>query len=135
VVLATDYPFLDVIWTMFVFFFWATWVCAVFGILSDIFRRHDTSSWAKAGWVFFVIAFPLVGGLVYLGVNGKGMAERNTKVAQVAQPQVDGHVRSVASSGGPADEIDKAKRLLDTGAINADEFAAIKRTALASGAA
>jgi hypothetical protein len=135
VVVAADYPFLDVLWTMLIFFLWVIWFWILIGIISDIFRRHDISGWSKALWCIFVIFLPLLGVLVYVGVNGKGMAERNTKSAQAAQTQMDDYVRSVATSGGAAAEIEKAKQLLDSGAIDAEEYAALKQKALAAGAA
>lgn len=134
-VVAADYPFLDVLWTMLVFFLWVIWFWILIGIISDIFRRHDIGGWSKALWCLFVIFLPLLGVLVYVGVNGKGMAERNTKSAQAAQTQMDDYVRSVATSGGAAAEIEKAKQLLDSGAIDAEEYAALKQKALAAGAA
>jgi hypothetical protein len=134
VLAAADYPFLDVLWTMLVFFLWVIWFWTLIGIIGDIFRRHDASGWAKAAWLFFVIFLPILGVLVYLGVNGKEMAERSARASQSAQTQVDDYVRSVAG-GGTAAEIEKAKQLLDTGAIDADEYTALKRKALAAGAA
>jgi hypothetical protein len=135
VVVAADYPFLDVLWTMLVFFLWVIWFWILISIIGDIFRRHDISGWSKALWCLFVIFLPFLGVLVYVGVNGKGMAERNAKSAQAAQTQMDDYVRSVATSGGAAAEIEKAKQLLDSGAIDAEEYAALKQKALAAGAA
>ena len=75
-VLAADYPFLDVFWTMILFFSWVVWIWMMILILSDIFRRHDISGWAKAAWIVFMIILPFIGVLVYLIAHGKGMAER-----------------------------------------------------------
>jgi hypothetical protein len=135
VVVAADYPFLDVLWTMLIFFLWVIWFWILIVVIGDIFRRHDTSGWGKAAWCLFVIFLPLLGVLIYVGVNGKGMSERQVKDTQKAQAQMDDYVRSVASSGGAAAEIEKAKQLLDSGAISADEYAALKQKALATGAA
>jgi Phospholipase_D-nuclease N-terminal/Short C-terminal domain len=135
VVVAADYPFLDVLWTMLIFFLWVIWFWILIVVIGDIFRRQDTSGWGKAAWCLFVIFLPLLGVLIYVGVNGKGMSERQVKDTQKAQAQMDDYVRSVASSGGAAAEIEKAKQLLDSGAISADEYAALKQKALATGAA
>jgi Phospholipase_D-nuclease N-terminal len=137
VVVAADYPFLDVLWTMLIFFLWVIWFWILIGIIGDIFRRHDISGWSKALWVLFVIFLPLLGVLIYVGVNGKGMADRNAASQQTARTEMDDYVRSVAASGsgGATAEIERAKQLLDTGAIDADEYAAIKRKALAAPAA
>jgi hypothetical protein len=130
---ASDYPFLDVFWTMIIFFLWVIWIWFLIAILSDVFRRHDIGGGSKALWCVFIIFLPFLGALVYVIANGQGMAERNVKDAKVAREQTDDYIRSVA--GGPAGEIEKAKQLLDSGAISADEYAALKAKALAGGAA
>jgi hypothetical protein len=84
-------------------------------------------------WCIFIIFLPFLGALIYLIANGQGMAERNVKEVQTAQKQTDEYIRSVA--GGPAGEIEKAKQLLDSGAISSDEYAALKARALAGGTA
>lgn len=129
---ASDYPFLDVFWTMIIFFLWVIWIWVLIVVLMDVFRRHDTSGWAKAAWVFFIIFVPLLGVLTYLIVNGQGMSERNVKDARQAQTQMDDYVRSVASTSGAAGEIEKAKQLLDSGAIDQQEYDALKQKALAT---
>ncbi len=132
---AASYPFLDVLWTMIVFFAWVIWFWMLIVIFGDIFRRRDIGGWSKAAWSLFVIVLPFLGVLVYLGVNGKGMTDRNVEQAQAAQQQTDQYIRSVSGGGGAAAEIEKAKALLDTGAIDANEYEALKRRALAAGAA
>jgi uncharacterized membrane protein YhaH (DUF805 family) len=62
----TDYPFLDIMWTMFIFFAWLIWIALLVMVLADNFRREDHSGWAKAGWTLFVIFVPLIGVLVYM---------------------------------------------------------------------
>ena len=64
--LAADYPFMDIMWTMFIFFAWVIWIWLLIMILADNFRRTDISGWAKAGWTLFVIFLPLLGVLVYM---------------------------------------------------------------------
>ena len=127
---AADYPFLSVLWTMLIFFAWVIWFWILITVLADVFRRHDIGGGAKVMWTLFVIFLPLLGVLVYLGSQGKSMAERNVRDAQAAQAATDDYIRNVA--GGTAAEIDKAKQLLDSGAISQEEFEAIKRKALAS---
>jgi len=132
---ASDYPFLDVFWTMLIFFLWVIWIWFLIIILTDVFRRHDIGGGKKAVWCLFIIFLPFIGALSYLIVNGQGMSERRVKETQQAREQMDDYVRSVAASGGTAGEIEKAKQLLDSGAINADEYAALKAKALAGGTA
>jgi phospholipase D-like protein/putative oligomerization/nucleic acid binding protein len=132
---ASDYPFLDIFWTMLIFFLWVIWIWFLIIILSDIFRRHDIGGGKKALWCVFIIFVPFLGALIYLIANGQGMAERRTKDEQQAQSQMDDYIRSAARSGGAAGDIEKAKQLLDTGAITQDEYAALKAKALAGGSA
>lgn len=120
----------DLLWSFFVFFAWIIFFWLLFIVFGDLFRRHDVSGWGKAGWTIFVILLPYLGVLVYLIANGKGMAERNAKDVQAAQSQTDSYIRSVA--GGSADQIAKAKELLDSGAITQAEFDQLKAKALAT---
>ena len=127
--LAADYPFLDVLWTMIIFFCWVAWIWIVITVFMDLFRRHDIGGWAKAGWVVFVIVLPFLGVLVYLIAQDNGMRERRMTEARDQKQAFDQYVRETA--GGTAGEIAKAKELLDSGAIDQAEFDQIKRRALA----
>ena len=127
--LATDYPFLNILWTMIIFFAWVIWIWIAITVLIDVFRRHDIGGWSKTGWVILVIVVPFLGVLLYLLTNHDGMAKRNVKQAEAQKAQFDQYVRETA--GGSAGEIAKAKELLDSGAISQDEFDQIKRKALA----
>ena len=129
--LAADYPFLDILWTMLIFFAWVIWFWLLITVFADLFRRHDIGGGMKTLWIIFVILLPFLGVFIYLISQGKSMAERNVKGMQAQQAQMDAHIKSVASSGGAADEIDKAKKLLDSGAITQAEYDAIKAKALA----
>jgi general stress protein CsbA len=129
-VFAADYPFLDVLWTMVIFFCWVAWIWIMVLILSDLFRR-DVSGWYKALWVVVLIILPFLGTLIYLIANGKGMTERRVADVQASQAQFDSYVRDVAAKSGPAAEIEKAKALLDAGTINQAEYDALKAKALA----
>lgn len=131
-VFASDYPFLDVLWTMLVFFGWVIWFWLLITVFSDLFRRHDIGGWGKAGWVLLCIVLPFLGVLIYLIAQGQHMAERNVKQAQKYQQEVDTRIREVAGTS-PTAEIENAKRLLDSGAITQEEFTAIKAKALAAG--
>jgi hypothetical protein len=128
-VFAADYPFLEVMWTMLVFFLWVVWFWLLFTVFADVFRRDDLSGWGKAGWLIFVIVLPFLGVFVYLVSQNDGMTKRNLERASAQRAQFDEHVRA-AAGGGAAGEIAKAKELLDNGAISQEEFDAIKRKAL-----
>jgi len=131
-VIAADYPFLNILWSMIIFFAWVIWIWMMIVILTDVFRRDDIGGWAKAAWIVFLIVLPFLGVLVYLISQHDKMAERRLKDARAQQAVVDEHIKAVAGSEGPATEIANAKKLLDSGAINEAEFAQIKRQALAA---
>ena len=130
--LATQYPFLSVMWTLIVIFAWIIWFWLLITVFADLFRRHDCSGWAKAGWIIFVIVLPFLGVLIYLIAESKGMAERNTQQAQAAQSEFDSYVKTVATQSDPTEQIAKGKQLLDSGAITQAEFDSLKAKALAS---
>jgi Short C-terminal domain/Phospholipase_D-nuclease N-terminal len=129
--LAADYPFLDVMWTMLAFFLWILWFWLLFAVWTDVFRRDDISGGGKAGWLIFTFFLPFLGAFVYLISQGQGMTTRNVERARAERAQLDEYVRDTAGGGGTAAEIEKAKALLDSGALTQDEFDAIKRKALA----
>jgi hypothetical protein len=130
VVLAADYPFMDVFWTMILFFCWVAWIWMLILIFSDVFRR-DISGWAKAAWCLFVLVLPFLGAFVYLIAEGKGMTERRVHDVQVSQANLDQRIRTVTADGGSAVEIERAKQLLESGTINQTEFERLKAKALA----
>ncbi len=128
VLIAADYPFLDVFWTILIFFFWVIWIWIVIQVLIDVFRRHDIGGFTKALWVIFVVILPWLGVLIYLIVEHDGMRDRSMQQAQAQKAEFDDYVRDTA--GGSADEIAKAKALLDQGTITQAEFDAIKAKAV-----
>jgi Short C-terminal domain/Phospholipase_D-nuclease N-terminal len=130
--LAASYPFLDVIWTMFIFFLWIIWFWLLFTVFIDIFRRHDISGGKKTLWLIFVIILPYLGVFIYLITQNEGITQRNVDRAQASKAQFDDYVRTTAGSGGPAAEIERAKGLLDSGAITQAEFDSIKQKALST---
>ena len=127
-----DYPFFGVLWSMLVFFVWVAWFMLLFRIIGDIFRRRDIGGGAKTLWLIFTLFLPFLGVFVYLIANNDEMAQRDLERHQAAQAQFNDYVQQAAGSGGTAAEIDKAKQLLDSGAITESEFAAIKAKALAT---
>jgi len=130
--LLASYPFLSVFWTMCIFFLFVIWIMILFRVFADIFRRHDVGGGTKTLWVIFVIIAPFLGVLIYLLTQNEGMTQRVLERAQAQQAQMDSYVQSVAGSGGgAAGEIERAKGLLDSGAITDAEFNAIKAKALA----
>jgi hypothetical protein len=129
--IASSYPFLEIFWTMLIFFCFVIWIWILIVVFSDIFRRHDIGGGAKAAWIFFVIILPYLGVFVYLIAEHKGMTERTVKQAEAQQAQMDQYVRSVAGGSDPTQQIANAKQLLDKGTITQAEFDQIKQQALA----
>jgi hypothetical protein len=129
--IADDYPLLSVFWTILLVFAWVAWIWMVITVLGDVFRRRDIGGWGKAAWSVFIIVLPFLGVLIYLIAQSDGMAERNASQQRHAQAELDDYVRSVADGGGAAAEIDKANKLLQSGAITDSEYSAIKTKALA----
>ena len=128
--IASSYPFLDILWTTLIFFAWVLFIWIAITIFIDIFRRHDISGLAKAGWVILIVILPWIGILIYMIANHQGMADRRLQEVQASQQQFDDYVRATAAQGGAADQIEKAKQLLDNGTISQAEFDSIKAKAL-----
>ena len=130
-ILATSYPLLEVFWTILIFFGFVIWIWILFTVLADIFRRHDIGGGLKVLWIILVVVLPYLGVFIYLIAEHNGMTERAVKSQERSKGEMDEYVRSVAGPGDPAEQIAKAKGLLDSGAIDQAEFDAIKQKALA----
>jgi hypothetical protein len=129
--LATSYPFLEVFWTILIFFAFFIWIWLLFTVFADVFRRGDISGWAKVAWIIVIIVLPYFGVFVYLISEHTGMTERTIQQQEAAKSQMDQYVKSVAAEGDPTEQIAKAKALLDQGTISQAEFDQIKQKALA----
>jgi hypothetical protein len=129
--IASSYPFAGVLETFLVIALWVIWFWILITIFSDLFRRRDIGGGAKVLWFIFVIILPYLGVFIYLIVNHNGMMDRNESAIKQQQASMDDYVRSVAAQGSdPAEQISKAKQLLDSGAITQAEFDTIKAKAL-----
>ena len=125
-----DFTFIDALWSMLVLFAWVIWFWILITILSDVFRRDDIGGGAKVLWTIFLIVLPFLGVFIYLLTQNEGMAARRRREVEAAQGQFNDYVRSLA--GGSASEIEKAKQLLDSGAITQSEYEELKAKALGS---
>lgn len=121
----------DTIWWFFTVFVFIAYLMALFSIIGDLFRDRQLNGFAKAIWLIFLVFLPFLTALIYLVVRGRGMGERSARQADEARAAADAYVRSVAGRN-PATEIAEAKRLLDAGAISADEYERLKASALGS---
>lgn len=117
--------FWDFVWMFLTIFVFIVYLFVIFAIIGDLFRDHKMSGWAKALWIIFLIIVPFLTALIYLIARGGGMAQRQQAAAEAAQLQANAFIRNAAASS-PADEIAKAKSLLDAGTISQAEFDALK---------
>ena len=129
--IAADYPFLDVFWTILVFFAWLAWIWIAVTCFIDIFRRHDIGGWHKAVWVIFVVVLPWLGVLVYLIARGGSMQERAQQQAQQADADARAYIQDAAGAPNTADQLTKLADLRDRGVITAGEFEREKAKILA----
>ena len=127
---AASYPFLDVLWSMVIFFMFFIWIMILVKVFADLFRRRDIDGGLKVAWFAFVIVLPFLGVFVYLLSQGHKMADRDMEQMQTVKAQNDAYIKSVAGSSA-ADQITQAKQLLDSGAITQAEFDTMKAKALA----
>ena len=122
----------EFLWSLLVIFFFVIYFMMLFQVIVDIFRRDDLRGGAKAVWLIFLLIVPLLSLIIYMLSHGDDMAKRNIKQAQQQRADFDDYVRSTASSADPAEQIAKAKGLLDSGAITQAEFDQLKAKALSA---
>jgi len=63
------------VFSVFIFVLWFWLLITIFG---DLFRRRDVSGLGKTLWVIALVVFPYLGIFIYLIMQGRGMAERQT---------------------------------------------------------
>lgn len=134
----SNYPMLNVFWTMLEFFLWILWFFLLFKILTDIFRSHDMKGWVKALWIVFVIVLPFLGVLVYVIARGPGMTRRDMEQAQQADAAFKKYIRDAAGSsgagdgkgGGHVDELAKLAHLHTSGSLTDEEYQKAKEKLL-----
>jgi ABC-type multidrug transport system fused ATPase/permease subunit len=120
--LGTQYPLLDIFWTMLEFFLFFIWIFLIITIFMDIFRSHDMKGVTKFIWVLFIIILPLLGALVYLIARGGSMHERSAQQAKQQEQAFQSYVRQAAGGSSAADELAKLTDLKAKGAISDEEF-------------
>lgn len=126
-----DINFGEALLVAFEVFFFVIWIWILITILSDLFRDHALSGWAKAAWVLFLVFIPFLTALIYLIARGAGMRERTIKAQAEAKQHFDTYVREQAHGGSPADELHKLNELKEKGALSSEEFDKAKAKLLA----
>jgi putative oligomerization/nucleic acid binding protein/phospholipase D-like protein len=129
-----DYDLGDALLTVLSIFFLVVFIWILVVILTDLFRDHEMSGWAKAAWAFFLIVAPYITAFIYLIARGKGMRARAIAEQQEAQKETAAYIQRVAGSS-PVDELHKLSELKDKGAISQEEFDQMKNKLLAAGQA
>jgi hypothetical protein len=126
-----DINFGEALLVAFEVFFFVIWIWILITILSDLFRDHALSGWAKAAWVLFLVFIPFLTALIYLIARGAGMRERTIKAQAEAKQHFDTYVREQAHGGSAADELHKLNELKEKGALSSEEFDKAKAKLLA----
>ncbi|MFL5899440.1 MAG: SHOCT domain-containing protein [Solirubrobacterales bacterium] len=126
-----DISFGEILLVALEIFFFVVWIWILITILSDLFRDHELSGWAKAGWVLFLVFIPFLTALIYLIARGEGMRDRTIKAQADAKKHFDEYVRQQAHASSPADELHKLAELKDKGALSQEEFDQAKSKLLA----
>lgn len=131
-----DYPLLDVFLTMLYLFLWVMWFFLLFKVITDIFRDHSLSGWAKAGWLILVILLPYIGVFIYLIARGRSMGQRDIQQARDQEAAFKTYVRQAAGSegeGAPSHVADLAKlaQMKDKGDLSEAEYEQAKAKLLA----
>jgi len=107
-------------------FLFVMWFWILITIISDLFRDHETSGFAKAAWILFLILIPFLTALIYLIVRGQGMRDRAVAEQAEVQKQMNQYIREQAAGASPADELHKLSELKDKGVIDAAEYERLK---------
>lgn len=122
----------DFLWSLVVIFFMVIYFMMLFSVIGDLFRSKDLNGFSKFIWVLALLFLPFLSLFLYLIIRGNGMADRAIVAAGDAQQQQMAMAKQIVASdgGSAADQIHKAKQLLDSGAITQAEFDSIKAKAL-----
>ncbi len=112
----------DILLTTLAIFLWAALIWMFIGAFADIFRRTDLTGLGKAGWTLLIVILPFLGVLIYVIVRPASAVIDLPPARVRAEP---------STQLSAADEIEKARLLLTSGAITPAEFETIKEQALA----
>ena len=122
--------FWDTVWLILMTFVLVAYLIVLFQIIVDLFRDKNLGGFAKAVWFIALVFLPFLTALAYILFRGRGMSERQVAAVHDARAETDAYIRRIAGAKSPTEQIADAKALLDSGAINADEFARLKAKAL-----
>lgn len=123
--------FWDFFWLMLWAFIFISYLMVVFQVIVDIFRDRSLKGLARAVWLIALFIAPPLTALIYVIARGRGMSQRQVSAVADSKAATDEYIRSVAGEPDAAGQIARAKQLLDSGAISAEEYAQLKAKALA----
>ncbi len=116
-------PLFDFFWIMLELFLFIIWFWILISIFGDIFRNPEMSGGLKAVWMIFVIILPMLGVMIYIVANGRGMQERTEQAAAAQEKRNREYIQQLAGTGpSTADELTKLKALRDSGVLTDTEF-------------
>jgi hypothetical protein len=117
------------IWFLLWSFYFVAYLYVVIIVITDVFRDDALNGWLKALWIIALVFVPFLTALVYVIARGRGMAQRSLAARGGAVVAESDDYRPSASAS-PAEDIAKAKELLDAGVISQGEYEALKSKAL-----
>lgn len=122
-VLAYNYPLLNLFWSILIFFGFFLWIWLLVTIFVDIFRSPDLSGFGKAAWLILVLLIPLFGVLIYLIARGHKMQEHAVQAAKQQDEVFRQYVQDAAGGDGSStDQLAKLADLRNRGVLTEEEF-------------
>jgi hypothetical protein len=125
-VVFAETTFLDVFWSMMVFFFWVMAIWLFIALIGDVIRRDDLSGWGKGAWILCMVVLPFLGALVYIIARPKVTAQ---DVRMMTQSEA---AYRAAAGVSTADELSKLSELRVQGVLDEHEYEELKRRTLAT---
>ncbi|MBQ7806407.1 SHOCT domain-containing protein [Rhodococcus sp. (in: high G+C Gram-positive bacteria)] len=119
----------DIFWYTLTVFVFVAYLLVLFQIIGDLFRDRSMSGFVRVLWIIFLVVLPYLTAFVYIITRGRGITERQAAAHTAAKKASDEYIRDVAGKSAP-EQISEAKTLLDSGVIDAAEFATLKAKAL-----
>ena len=80
------------------------WIWIAVTVLVDIFRSHDLSGWAKAGWIVLIVLLPLLGVLIYVIARGDKMKAHEVSSERLQARAFNADVKDLRDRGILTDE-------------------------------
>ena len=153
--LLATYTFGQALLTVLEFALLVLWIWLAVTVVVDVFRSHDLSGWAKAGWVVLIVLLPLLGVLIYViaprrqdeGTRGEsesayksGRSSPTSRTSRTRGIITDDEVQRgrtksqpiTSARPSPDDDVAELEVLRDRGILSDEEFQRAKQRALAA---